>query len=79
MPMPVSARVRVLASSSRVRSMRGLKVDEGEVTELVEGVRGVADELAEEDLGVRVEGVDDELKELGDFGLELLFRHRTLF
>ncbi len=50
-------------------------VGEGEVAQLVERVGGVGDELAEEDLRVRVERVDDQLEELADFGLELLFRH----
>ena len=50
-------------------------VGEGEVTQLVERVGGVGDELAEEDFRVRVERMDDELEELVDFSLELLFGH----
>jgi hypothetical protein len=53
-------------------------VYEGEVTELVERVRGVGDKLAQEDLRMRVEGVNDELKELTDFGLKFAFRHIPL-
>ena len=53
-------------------------VGEGEVAQLVERVGGVGDELAEEDLGVRVEGVDDELQELTDFGLKFACGHRPL-
>ena len=40
------------------------------VADLVEGVRGVGDELAEEDFLVGVERVDDEAHQLGDFRLE---------
>ena len=55
-----------------------LVVDEGEVAELIERVGGVGDELAEEDLRVRVERMDDEVEELAYFGLELLFGHGML-
>ncbi len=51
---------------------------EREVTKLVESVGGVGDEFAEEDLGMGVEGVNDELEELGDFGLEFLLGHDFL-
>ncbi len=47
-------------------------VGEGQVLELVERVRGIGDELAQEDLLVRVEGVDDELQELAHLGLEFV-------
>ena len=40
--------------------------------QLVERVGGVRDQLAEEDLLVRVERVDDEAEDLGDLGLELV-------
>ena len=50
-------------------------VGEGEVAQLVQRVGGVGNELAEKDLRVRVEGVDDELEELRDFGLKFLFCH----
>ena len=50
-----------------------LLVGEGEVAQLVERVGGVGDEFAEEDLRVRVERMDDQLEELADFSLELLF------
>jgi hypothetical protein len=39
------------------------------VADLVERVRGVGDELAEEDLLVRVKGVDDQREELVDLRL----------
>ena len=55
-----------------------LLVGEAEVAQLVERVGGVGDELAEKDLGVRVERVNDQLQELGDFGLELLLGLRVL-
>ena len=51
---------------------------EGEVTELIERVGGVGDELAEKDLRVGVERMDDELEELAYFGLELLLGHGIL-
>ena len=38
--------------------------------QLVERVRGIGDELAKEDVLVRVEGVDHEVQQLPDFGLE---------
>jgi hypothetical protein len=74
MPMPVSAMERVCFSSSSSRSMRfiGL-VGEGQVTELIERIRGVGDELAQEDLRMRVERVDDQLEQLIDFGLKFTF------
>ena len=51
-------------------------VGQGEVTQLVECVGGVGDELAQEYLRMRVERVDDELEELIDFGLKFALRHR---
>jgi hypothetical protein len=59
-----------------VEGLEGI-VDEGEMAELVQSVRGVGDEFAEEDLGVRVEAMDDELEELGDFGLKFALRHNA--
>ena len=53
-------------------------VGEGQVAQLVERVGGVGDQLAQEDLGVRVEGMDDELEELADFGLKFTFRHTSI-
>ena len=50
-------------------------VGEGQVAELVERVGGVGDELAQEDLRMRIEGVDDQLQQLIDFGLKFTFRH----
>ncbi len=40
--------------------------------ELVERIGGVRDQLAEEHLLVRIEGVDHQVEELGDLGLELV-------
>ena len=45
-------------------------VGERLVADLVAGIAGVGDEHSEEDLLVRVEGVDDEGHQLGDLGLE---------
>ena len=40
------------------------------ISDLIESVRGVGDELSEEDLLVGVEGVDDERQQLVDVALE---------
>ena len=45
-------------------------VGEGEEAAAVGGVGGVGDELAEEDLAFGVEGVDDEVEQAADFGVE---------
>ena len=50
-------------------------VGEGEVAQLVERIGGIGDEFAEEDFRVGVERMDDQLEQLVDFSLELLFRH----
>ncbi len=44
-----------------------------QVAQLVERVGGVRNELAQEDLRMRVERVDDQLQQLTDFGLEFTF------
>jgi hypothetical protein len=46
-------------------------VGEGQVAGLVDGVAGVGDQLAQEDLLVRVEGMDHQVEDLVDLGLEL--------
>jgi hypothetical protein len=43
------------------------------VAQLVERVGGVRNELAQKDLRMRVERVDDQLQQLTDFGLEFTF------
>jgi len=53
-------------------------VRNAEVTEFVDGVGGVGDELPQEDFLVRVEGMGDEFEQLGYFGLESVFRHTYL-
>jgi hypothetical protein len=76
MPMPLSRIVRVLASLSkhadlqvgRVLEQRG--VVQRLEAQLVAGVRGVRDQLAQEDLLVRVQRVGDEVQDLLDLGLE---------
>src|SRR5207249_3511329 len=42
-----------------------------EMTEFLEGVRGVGHQLAHENFFFRVERVDDDIEQLLDFGLEL--------
>lgn len=49
--------------------MRG--VGEGGVLDFVEGIGRVGDEFLKEDFFVRVEGVDDKVEKLGNFGLEV--------
>jgi hypothetical protein len=77
MPMPLSEMVRVLAVLSTptfiFRSGLGLEqagVVQGLEAQLVAGVGGVGNQLAQEDLAVAVEGVDHQLKQLLHFGLE---------
>ena len=53
-------------------------VGEGQVAELIKRVGGVGNELAQEDFRMRIEGVDDQLQQLIDFGLKFTFRHRCL-
>ena len=52
-----------------------LVVGEREVAQLVDGVGGVGDDLAQEDLLVRVDGVDHQVEQAFALGLELLFGH----
>jgi hypothetical protein len=77
MPMPLSRIVMVLAAASnshadlevgRVLVQRG--VVQRLEAQLVAGVRGVRDQLAQEDLLVRVQRVGDEVQDLLDLGLE---------
>ena len=58
----------------------GLSLEEGGLgdrpePELVERIGGVRDQLAEEDLLVRVERVDDERQDTADLGLEDMLGH----
>lgn len=47
-----------------------LWVSETGISDLVEGVTGVGDELTKEDFFVGIKGVDDQAHKLGDFSLE---------
>lgn len=50
------------------------------MAELFESVSGVGNELADEDFAIRVEGVDDDVEDLFDFGLEFVFSgHNDVF
>mmetsp|Transcript_24215 Transcript_24215/g.78143 ORF Transcript_24215/g.78143 Transcript_24215/m.78143 type:complete len:287 (-) Transcript_24215:9-869(-) len=65
--------VRLIRDEANVQLRVGVEhrlVGERLVANLVERVRGVGDKLAEEDLLVGVEGVDDEGHQLVDLGLE---------
>jgi hypothetical protein len=77
MPMPLSLIVIVLACSSKLmRTSRfGVVLEQLGLVErleaqLVAGVGRVGDQLAQEDLLVRVQRVGDEVQDLLDFGLE---------
>ena len=82
MPMPLSETVSVPAALSGdeldlpvLVAFELVLVGERVELDLVDGVGGVADQFAEEDLAVGVERVGDEVEELLQFGLELhLFR-----
>ena len=50
-------------------------VGQGQVTELVDGVGRVGDDLPEEDLLIGVNGIDHQVEQTLAFGLELLFAH----
>ena len=52
------------------------RVGERQIAGLVDGVAGVGDQLAQEDLLVRVEGMDHQVEDLVDLGLELAFTYR---
>ncbi len=41
-----------------------------EMTQLFEGVTGIGDEFPDEDFPVGVEGMNDDIQQLPDFGLE---------
>ena len=78
MPMPLSVMVTVPAArrrrrcGSRARGPRpaARAVRERREAQPVAGIRGVGDQLAQEDLPVAVERVDHELEELAHLGLE---------
>ena len=52
---------------------------EGEVFEFIERVRSVRNQFPQEDLLVGVEGMDDQLQQLVDFGLKLSLGHENSF
>jgi hypothetical protein len=67
------ARVRVdLERDREVVDRRHLRAAQRLEADLVEGVGRVRDQLAEEDVLVRVEGMDHEVQQLADLGLELV-------
>lgn len=51
---------------------------EAQVAQLFQGVGGVGHQLADEDLAVGVEGIDDDVQQLADFGLEGLVGGRSV-
>src|ERR1019366_7194634 len=53
-------------------------IDKGQMAELIQRVRRVGDEFTKENLGMRIERVDDQLQQLIDFSLKFTFRHRSM-
>ena len=79
MPMPVSATVSVLAFlSGTMRIFGGVAVRDqlglGDrlIAQLVAGVRRVRDQLAQEDIGLRIDRMHHQVQQFGDLGLERL-------
>ena len=77
MPMPLSATVSVFAvlSAAMVILRSGspairLGLGDRLVAQLVEGVGGIGNEFAQEDIAVGIDRMHHERQELGDFGLE---------
>ena len=77
MPTPLSATVDRARRGvdADVNRQVGVVLEQRRISQrfeaqLVARVRGVRDELAQEDLLVRVQGVDHQLEELSSFGLE---------
>ncbi len=63
-----------LQIDSRIERKRPVGiVGERQVAELIKRVGGVGNELAQEDFRMRIEGVDDQLQQLIDFGLKFTF------
>ena len=58
-------------------SLKLLWIGDGAVSDLVKSIRGVGNELSQEDLLVGVEGVDDQTHQLLDVSVERkdFFRH----
>ena len=50
--------------------VKGFLAGELQVAEFLEGVGGVGHQFAQEDFAIGVQGVDNEVEELADFGLE---------
>ena len=80
MPMPASVKVIVFAWSSVATVIfsgaSGSKISAPEVCRnfsFSDGVRRIRDQLADEDLFVRVERMNDDLEQLRDLGLEGVF------
>ena len=61
-----------------VAAQPDLVVGQREIAEFVDRVRGVGDDLAQEDLLVRVDRVDHQIQQTLRFGLELFFGHRLV-
>ena len=72
---PVVALVQ-LQVDARVKRQRLVDlIRQGQMTQLVERVRAVGDELAKKDLRMGIERVNDELQQLRDFSLKFKLRH----
>ena len=64
--------VKRQANGQLIGAKLHVRVGQCHKRQLVDGVRGVGDELAQEDLAVGIDGVDHEIKELFALGFELL-------
>ena len=67
------ARIRIdLEGDLRLARRRQLRAAQRLEPHLVDGIRGVRDQLAQENILVRVQGVDHEVQELADLGLKFV-------
>ena len=79
MPTPLSVNAIVLAfgidgdlDAERFAALDQLRLGDRLVAQLLAGVGGVGDELAHEDVAVRIDRMDHQLQEARDVGLETL-------
>jgi hypothetical protein len=82
MPMPVSATVSVFAflfGRIRIFGASPSPISSGRaIAELVAGVGGVRDQLAQEDIGLRIDRMHHQVQQFGDLGLKGLGQRRCI-
>ncbi|MGY4348180.1 hypothetical protein ACVWXM_004647 [Bradyrhizobium sp. GM7.3] len=59
----------------RVAFAQQRRIRDGLIAQLVAGVRGIGDELAQEDIGLGIDGMHHQVQKLGNLGLEGLRMH----